>query len=167
MTAQLPDRIMLDGQSWDLYTNPLEQYWSRLRNARPALYPLPYCMRGYVATWVIKDHQLFLISVDGNYEKKSVFFGSRSARFSIDTLWPRLNSQTIKASWYSGKLRIPQGKMSIYDFNGYNSRFEKEVIVTVENGDILKILVLDYTQKTVTMNETVHVRPSGKRKTIK
>ena len=157
MTAQLPDRIILQGQSWDLYSNPLEQYWSRLHKTRPPLYPLPYCMRGYVASWQIKDHQLFLTDVDGNYEKKSIFFGTRSARFGINTLWPRFNGQPMKAAWYSGKLRVPQGKMTLYDFKGYNSRFEKEVIITIENGDLLKRVTLDYTQKSVLVNETIHV----------
>ena len=38
------------------------------------------------------------------------------------------------------------GKMTLYNQNGYDSRFEKEQIITVNRGDILKIVVLDNVQ---------------------
>jgi hypothetical protein len=49
--------------------------------------------------------------------------------------------------WFSGKLRIPYGKMTEYVHEGYSSHFEKELIITVEKGNIIKEVMLDYTQQ--------------------
>ena len=114
MTAQLPDRIILQGKTCDLYSNPLEQYWTMLRKERPAFCRLPHCTRGYVATWELKDDQLFLIDIDGNYEKKSIFWRVRTLRYTRYTLLQNFGAKGVKAEWYSGKLRIPQGKMTLY-----------------------------------------------------
>ena len=146
MAAQLPDTIIIEKEKMGLYTNPLEQFWIRLNKKRPAFCPLDSCQRGYVATWEIKDKQLFLKDVDGNFVKRSLLFGKRIVRYSIKMLFSKSASRRVKASWYSGKLRIPRGNMTAYDHQDYNSRFEKEMIVTVDRGNVIKMVTLDYTQ---------------------
>jgi hypothetical protein len=151
MAAQLPDKILLNGEYQHLYSNPLEHYWIRTDKKRPAFYPLPNCRRGYVATWEARDSQLFLKDIDGNYEKTSLFFGKQTARYSLKILFPKSGNRLVKANWFSGKLRIPQGKMTIYD-EDYGSRFEQEIIITVEKGDIVKMVTIDYTRRVLTVN---------------
>jgi len=158
MAAQLPDRILLDGEIMDLFSNPLEQYWIRYEKKRPPFYPLPDCIRGYVANWEIRGGQLFLRGIDGNFEKRTIFFGVESARYSIKTLFPRANNRPVKASWYSGKLRIPRGKMTIYQHQDYNSRFEQEIIITVDKGEVIKIVTLDYDKKLLVVNQPLKAR---------
>src|SRR5258708_1878650 len=115
MPAQLPDRIFMNGEYMDLYSNPLEQYWIKLDKRRPAFYPLPNCKRGYVAWWEIKDNQLFLRDIDGNFEKRSIFSGKKSARYTLKNLFPKYSHKLMKAIWFSEKLRIPCGKMTLYE----------------------------------------------------
>jgi len=82
MAAQLPDKVLLNGESQQLYSNPLEHYWIRLSKRRPAFFPLPNCRRGYVATWEVKDSQLYLKEIDGNYER-TTFFLAKNQRAII------------------------------------------------------------------------------------
>ena len=152
MAAQLPDTIIIEKEKMGLYTNPLEQYWIRLEKKRPPFCPLDSCQRGYVATWEIKDKQLFLKDIDGNFVKKSLLFGKRLVRYSMKMLFSRSASRRVKASWFSGKLRVPRGHMTAYDHREYNSRFEKEMIITVDRGNVVKMVTLDYTQRSLVVN---------------
>jgi hypothetical protein len=147
MSIQLPDKILKDGEWMDLYSNPLEQYWIAARKKRPAFYPRFNCKRGYVATWEIKGNQLFLNDIVGNFERRFLFL-KKSASCSLKWLFPKLARQhkLVKANWFSGKLRIPLGKMLFYEHSGYDSRFEKDQIITVEHGEILKVVILDNIQ---------------------
>jgi hypothetical protein len=154
MAAQLPDKVLVEGEQWDLYSNPLEQYWIRQFKKRPDFYPLPNCKRGYIALWEIRNNQLSLKSIDGNFEKRSLFFGPEQARYSLKEFMPKAKNKPILATWFSGKLRIPKGKMTLYEHQDYGSRFEKETIITVEKGNVTKAVTIDYT-KSVLVVEAV------------
>ncbi|HEY8937617.1 MAG TPA: hypothetical protein VIM65_20465 [Cyclobacteriaceae bacterium] len=158
MSAQVPDKILFSGDEYsDLYTNPLELYWITSRKKRPEFSYTNECRRGYVAYWVIKNNQLFLKSIEGEYKKRFVLFGKRLRKYTINTLFPRSKNKLVLASWFSGKLRIPQGNMTMYEDVAYDSRFEKELIITVDKGEILKVVTLDYTQQRLTViSDSIH-----------
>jgi len=61
--------------------------------------------------------------------------------FSLDTLVP--GGGSVKAIWFSGKIRVPDGKMMLYEHKGYGSRFEKEIIITIDKGNLKKIVTMD------------------------
>lgn len=151
MAAQLADIIWMDGEKMDLYSNPLEEYFLKRRKKRPGFYPLDVCRRGYVATWEIKDNQLFITNLEGDIESSSIF-SRKVVKCSIKTVFKKAPSTGVKADWFSGKLRIPRGNMTQYEDTGYDSRFERELIVTVERGDVIKIRTLDYTQRTLVVH---------------
>lgn len=155
MAAQLPDWITINGAYRDLYSNPLEQYWTRFGKRRQAFYPTLNCTRGYIASWEVQDNQLFLLGIDGNYERRSILFGKKLKRFTLKTLFPNVKQKRVKADWFSGKLRVPDGKMTHYEHSHYDSRFEREIIITIHKGDLLKMVTLDYTQKILTLNAEV------------
>ena len=157
MAAELPEKILLNGAIQQLYTNPLEHYWTRMDRKRPLFYPLPDCQRGYVATWEVRDSQLFLRDIDGNYEQTKFLFGKKSARYSVNILFPKSGNRLVKANWFSGKLRVPQGKMTVYD-EDYSSRFEQEIIMTVERGNIVKMVTVDFTQRVLIVNDQIKKR---------
>jgi len=152
MPAQVPDKILFSGDEYtDLYTNPLELYWSNSGKKRPEFSYNNECRRGYVASWVIMNNQLFLKSIEGEFHKRFFIFGKRLRKYTVSTLFPRSKNKLVRASWFSGKLRIPQGNMTIYEDDAYDSRFEKELIMTVDKGEILKVVTLDYTQHRLTV----------------
>jgi hypothetical protein len=147
MAAQLPDKILFEGEWRDLYSNPLEDYWVKRGKKHPAFLPASNCRRGYIASWEIQNNHLYLKAIDGNIEKKFLFFAKRTASYTLKSLFPRSMNKLVKAIWFSGKLRIPLGKMTMYEHHAYDSRFEKEQIITIDRGEILKSVTLDFMQK--------------------
>ena len=150
MAAQLADAILFEGNKLDLYSNPLEEYWLKSKKKRPAFTTSEDCRRGYIAHWEIRDNQLLLTNVDGIISKRGLF-GRKPVNCTMKMLFSKPGQNGVKADWFSGKLRIPKGNMTQYEHSGYNSRFEREMIITVDKGNILKIRTLDYTQKTLTV----------------
>lgn len=148
MAAQKADIIVMDGETMDLYTNPLEDYWTRNKKRRPSFYGLDVCRRGYIATWNIRDGQLFLTGIEGDIENRSLF-SSKAKKCTLKMLFKKPHPDGVKAEWFSGKLRIPRGNMTQYEHSGYDSRFERELIITINKGDVIKVATLDYTQRTL------------------
>ncbi len=101
--------------------------------------------------WEIRGNQLFLKAVDGVYHRKALFFWKKLARYNLKILFPKAKNRLVKATWYSGRLRIPQGKMTLYD-DDYRSCFEQEVIVTIEKGVIKRMVTLDNMKRRLTVN---------------
>ena len=157
MAAQLPDVIVVNGERKDLYSNPLEQYWSRLGKTRPQFCPLPNCRRGYIAFWELKDQALYLRGIEGNYERRT-FFGlgrKKPKRFTWSSLFPDERSGWVKATWFLGPLRIPHGNMTEYVDQDYESRFEKEMIVTVDKGAVVKVVTIDCQRHALIVNQVI------------
>jgi hypothetical protein len=152
MAAQLPDKIMVDGEVLSLYSNPLEQYWASGKKRRPDFYASEECKRGYTAFWEIKDERLYLIRIEGAVRKWSWFTSKKTIPCSLKTVASRWkNADRVEATWYTGKMRIPLGEMTRFDDNEYDSRFEKEMIITIENGSVVKVAILDNTKQSLTI----------------
>jgi len=155
MPAQRPDRINLKGVWTDLYSNPLETYWTCNAKKRPAFNSRQDCERGYVAHWVVKHNQLYLSDIDGYHTPKFLFFQTKPVRYTVDKLFPRAKYKLIPAVWFSGKLRIPQGTMRVCGTQGYDARFEREIIIEIEKGHVLKMVVLDLVERSLVVESTV------------
>ena len=151
MAAQLPDKIWYEGEQLDLYSNPLEQFWSSTGKTKPQFITSPECSRGYVAGWEIRNNNLLLKEVDGQYKRNFLFF-SKLASYSMKRLFPKSKNKPVKAKWFSGKLRMPIGRMMFYEHSGYDSRFEKEFIVTIHEGEVIKVVTIDFKEKSLIIN---------------
>jgi hypothetical protein len=123
MTAQIGDRLRLDGQSYSLATCPaLPWHHARLvklteKEAAPESRLLIFstaCWRRYVADWSIHDDRLYLEKIDGLYR--------------LDCEAP------LFADWVTETLRVPQGKMLSYVHMGFGSIFERDVFLNVRMG---------------------------------
>ena len=134
MTAQAPDIIVIDGEAFRLFSNPLESYFNE-DNPRPNFGVVCTAnWRGYVATWEISEDTLYLVNLSSS--------GSRSTDFSIATLFPG-SPKKVKAEWFSGELRVPGGKCIHYVHLGYFSVYEKELIIEVEKGMVKSRRIFD------------------------
>lgn len=151
MAAQLPDKILLDGEQLNLYSNPLEQFWINTKKVRPPFITSPECSRGYIAGWEIRNNKLLLKEIEGNYERNFIFF-RKPARYSLKKLFPRSKNRPVSANWFSGKLRVPIGSMTRYNHSGYDSRFEKEFIITIQKGEVVKMVTLDFKERSLVIN---------------
>jgi hypothetical protein len=151
MAAQLPDKILLDGEQLNLYSNPLEQFWTNARKVRPPFIPAAECSRGYIAGWEIRNNKLLLKEIDGNYIRNFIFF-RKPAKYSLRKLFPRSRNKPVCANWFSGKLRVPIGSMTRYNHSGYDSRFEKESIITIHEGEVVKVVTIDFKERSLVIN---------------
>ena len=133
MTAQVPDIIIYRGRRYPLLSNPLEAYWKE-HPPRPHFKPLHTAnWRGYVAEWLIKSGALYLAGLRARIDNS---YGERK-EMGLRDLFPDAGGQ-IQASWFSGELRIPQGKQVKYVHMGYDSTYEKELILTIEEGKVVR-----------------------------
>ena len=105
MTAQISEGLIYECQQLSMCTNPLGDYFAmggdrpRFENNCTALW------RGYVGTWEIVDGRLYLTELRGDLE------GGGEA--SLATIFPDYPDRVF-AHWYSGTIRIPQGKLLNY-----------------------------------------------------
>lgn len=125
MTAQIAERLIWDGQEHALLSNPLSSYFE-LGGDKPAFQSTSTALwRGYVGTWEIKGDRLYMVALKGVLED------GREAR--LDTVFPGFPDRVF-AHWFSGTLRVPQGKRLNYVHMGYASTYERDLILTLQKG---------------------------------
>lgn len=132
MTAQFPERLLYEEQDLSLCDTPLSTYFA-LRGVAPDFIATCSALwRGYVGTWEIVGHRLYLIGLEGTLAD------GRAA--SLATLFPD-HPQRVFAHWYTGSLRVPQGRQIEYVHAGYASRFERDLLFDVERGVVKQVRV--------------------------
>ncbi|KRB15440.1 hypothetical protein ASD99_11390 [Mesorhizobium sp. Root695] len=115
MTAQVSDRIELDGRSFPLEVLPLEVLF-RLSLQSPEFVPGNSAnWRGYVASWKIENDQLWLTKLDGEYRLPEA--NPRAQTFDQDV--GRIRSHQVLIDRLDA---LPEGPAGIYEasesFNG-------------------------------------------------
>lgn len=144
-TAQIPDRIELDGRIHRLTVNPLDAWLEahpevsidRL-SGESALGMCSGNWRGYLATFTVVDGQLMLDRVvadactDGDPDSRTdlvpLLFGGRDA---------------VAADWFSGLLVVPTGERVRYVHMGYGSLYSEYRLFRVERGRVLEEARMD------------------------
>lgn len=81
------------------------------------------CWRNYIGTWEIKDDRLYLTRVRGIYEL--------------------IGEEPLFADWFSGDIRIPIGKQLEYVHMGFSTVYEKDIILQIKKGVVVKTEVID------------------------
>jgi len=125
MTIQLYDNIIIKGVRYNLWTNPLDSYWTRMKPKPQIRIPCTNCWRGYVATWEITDNVLYLIDIVYNTPEEVVGLGY---------LFPQ-NAGKIKADWYTGELRDPFGEQLRVDYD--DPGFESDLFFIIKKGKVI------------------------------
>jgi hypothetical protein len=132
MTAQIAEKLLYQGERVAMCTNPLNDYFAmggfnpRFESTSTALW------RGYVGDWEIVADRLYLVSLDGTLED-----GNDA---TLETVFPGFPDRVF-AHWYSGTVRIPQGKQLEYVHMGYASKFERDLFLDIERGVVVSTRV--------------------------
>lgn len=149
-TAQRPDRFIHQGQDHDLFCNPLEAYFEKEGKGRPAMFrdgvQSQSCLRGYVATWKIEQDRLYLVKIEKQYVKPSKKMKEQELEWrgiALDRIVEGAVPQQF-ANWYTGVLRIPQGRVLRFMNMAYNTIFEKELRVHIEQGRVKRLEELTF-----------------------
>ena len=129
MTAQTPERIIIDGRPHALYAKPL---YRLLASRRMDLIDdssgfSTACHRRYVGTWEIRNGTLYLVHLNmvvPDEEPLTPLIRQRLFRAVPCTGFP------IKADWFNGQLRIPIGPTLVQGFQGWSSWYTRERVIT-------------------------------------
>lgn len=132
MTAQAREILFYKGEEIWMAAEPLNQYLKNRKDVK-FISRSTDCWRGYYGQWEIKDKTLYLIGLNAYVE------GYRQVDLSY--LFPR--QKQVIADWFSGKIRVPQGKMLDYVHMGYASLYERDLILEIKNGELVNEYVVE------------------------
>lgn len=159
MTAQTGDKLTFENRTVSISSEPFAYYLAKMRPEISFLMHSTGCWRGYLAEWEIKDDRLYLTSLQGearilDTEKRRaeklrlrrllkqgiITCGDngkllREARenmtctkkVDIQTLFP--GEESVFAGWFTGTIRIKQGKLLKYIHAGYESVYEEDLFL--------------------------------------
>lgn len=128
MTAQIAERLHYQGGEVGMCTTPLCHYFTMAGITPPFESNCTALWRGYVGSWEIVDDRLYLVKLRGTLKS--------GAEATLATIFPDFPDRVF-AHWYSGTIRIPQGKQIEYVHMGYESVFERDVFLDIERGVIV------------------------------
>lgn len=130
-TGQMADYLIIERDTFSLFSNPLEPYLQfkneRSINGVTLGMTSTACWRGYIATWRIQNDSLFLIRLIRGIELDSTIVFNLKEEFGTDKVY---------ASWYTGTIMSPRGVRLQYIHSGYSSIYETEMYYRIWNGKI-------------------------------
>jgi hypothetical protein len=152
MTAQFPEILILDGAECEMTSRPpLPLHDPRLRELSDAeidarleqadrehkaaghagasrldwILNSTGCWRRYQGTWEVRDGLLYLVSVEGRFES--------------------VGDEPLLADWFTGSLRVPQGKVLLAGSAGATT--EEELVIVVTRGQVADRHIADHRWK--------------------
>jgi hypothetical protein len=143
-TAQQGDKLVLNGKTYTIYTNPLSPFLEKNPGRIPQSNIRSTSLwRGYVASWQVKDDRLVLtdIAILQKVTKPGDSGFSSELVSVMSTVFP--GQKEVPADWFTGHIIVPDGKLVEYVHMGYASMYEKYVILRVEHGLVTRNLKTD------------------------
>lgn len=125
MTAQLPDRIVIDGAEHVLLATPLDAFLAQVEGVPELVAPHTANWRGYLAQWRVVGDQLLLDDVRG--------WVGDGLEVGPDVVLPGV-ALPRPATWVHGSLRVGMGAVVRYVHGEFESRYEREMLLDVSGG---------------------------------
>lgn len=143
MTAQTPERLIIDGKMHLLQTDPL--YRLRASRRMELRNPKVYCTsnyRGYIGTWALEQGRLLLLHVNW------LGYPSGEVPLPPDVLSKLLRAIPCKALpaeayWFSGRLKVPLGRCIVYRHHAWANWYERLRVVRIVKGKVVRDRVVD------------------------
>lgn len=148
-TPQAPDQIIYKGRYYPLMTNPLESFYEG--KTRPRFFFAPGYrssgnFRGYIATWEILENRLFLVAIDTWICESDIAESCQRVDLR-DLFGKKYRDGRVEANWYSGDLRLANGRILRDPWTGYAAIFEHEIMLTVKSGRMVGEKHVDYSKR--------------------
>lgn len=125
MTAQISENIRYNENCYSMRSNPLGYCDAFNTKAKELVVNCTALWRGYIGDWEVISGRLYLIGLRGKLKN-----GSDA---SLDYFFPGFPNRVF-AHWYSGRLNIPIGRCIKYVHLGYESKYESELHIYIEQG---------------------------------
>lgn len=130
MTMQIPEVLIFRDESYALCSLPLDVHLANLKEP-PPFYATPTCLeRMYVGMWKIEDDKLYLIHLSAKDRGGNPI--------TMQDLFPNCG-KSVWANWYSGTLRCPTGKRLRTIPLGFESVYDADLLLTIENGALVGV----------------------------
>lgn len=128
MTAQIGERLIFEGREVSMCSEPLGDYFA-FGGIKPEFdFNCTALWRGYVGSWEFINDRLYVVGLTGTLKD--------GTEATLETVFPGYPDRVF-AHWYSGTLRIPEGKMLEYIHMGYGSTYERDRILKIEKGVVV------------------------------
>jgi hypothetical protein len=132
-TAQTPDKLIIDGETIALQSNPLEIYFKNNPDKKSDEWAFSTALwRGYIAVFKIENGHLIVSDIKVQLKKEE---DHRKWFSVIDQV---MTKEERVVSWYDGLLVAPRGEIVNYIHMGYASEFEKYTLFLIEGGKVIK-----------------------------
>lgn len=144
-TAQAPEILEYDGKRVAMFEEPLWPYHAAINKLNTSTVMSTNCWRGYVGEWKIENNKLLLVKINtgsGEIPLHKLFRPWYIRLFKKDSV----EAGPIFASWYSGVIRVPQGKLLQYVHMGYESIYESELMLLLSKGVLVGQFTIDNTK---------------------
>lgn len=133
MTAQIGEVLIRDGEKTGMaFCPPLPRRHPRIDfckrvgeiqdDSPPYLFSTA-CWRRYQGTWEIKEGRFYLVALRGRYQLRG--------------------EEPLFAGWFTGVLRVAEGKLLQYVHMGFGSVYEREVHIKIERGLVTSTRTID------------------------
>ena len=142
MSAQVPETLILDDDVLPMCSEPLALWLNRQRIDLRIERTTPSCLRGYLGTWEIRRGHLYLsalCAVGGRCIMRRSG-ESAAAELSLTGLFPGTDGRPVRADWYSGRLRCPQGPLLRRCDAGYGNVYEQDMLLDIAQGRVQRIV---------------------------
>jgi hypothetical protein len=133
MTAQIKEILLYKGNKVGMATEPLNPYLQNRKDINFG-FQSTACRRGYLGFWELRGKKLFIVKLIVTKDKQ----------VDLNYLFPGENE--VFADWFNGEIRIPQGELLQYIHMGYESIFEKDLILKFKKGVLIDERVIDNRQ---------------------
>ena len=134
MTAQATESLLYKGEKVRMRTLPLTQYFVMMGIQPEFQAKTSACWRAYIGSWEIALDRLYLIGINADYED------DRSA--TLGDFFPGYEERVF-AHWFSGVVSIPRGALLEYVHGGFASKYEMDLLITIENGVVVDTYIRD------------------------
>lgn len=140
-TAQYSDKVVYEGKTYSLHTNPMGTYFAQHPDKKPQGDVVSTALwRGYVATFEFKKNNLFLKAIE--IQIWNVAEDGTSWRSAKDDVVPK--GKKLRVDWFTGILLLPHGKLVKYVHGGYGSTYSDYILLEVKNGVLTDKRVFDH-----------------------
>ena len=140
MTAQTREKLYYKGIETEMASEPLRPYLEN-RNDIKFVGFWSSCWRGYNGQWEISENKLHLIGLKAYV---SVGLNLNNDGFKVvglNYLFPEKTK--VFADWFSGIVIIPQDQMIKYVHSGFDSIYERDLILTFNKGVLQEEFTID------------------------
>ena len=137
-TSQVPEVLIYDGVTNDMYSTPLDSFFTT-NNPMPRVFfehpSSTACWRSYVGTWKIEEGVLYLVSLCEGYPRTASIPLNK-----VDSKW----ISPVAATWFTGEIRIGKGEVLMGGM-GFSETRATDIFLQIKDGKVVSTREVDNT----------------------